>query len=107
LFRLADAAAIRARVSFPAAGTWHHQAGVIVMRIEDEVDPVDPVFSGVVTVFNTTAFTVRHTLPFDASAFRLHPVQATGTDPVAQQSAIGSDWATVPARTVAVFVRPR
>jgi len=107
LFRLGTAGAIRAKVSFPVAGTWQHQAGVIVMRIDDEVDPVDPAFSGLVTVFNTTPFTVRQSLPFDASGFRLHPVQAQGSDAVVQQAAIGADWATVPARTVAVFVRPR
>jgi pullulanase-type alpha-1,6-glucosidase len=107
LFRLGEAAAIRAKLSFPAAGTWQHQAGVVVMRIDDSVDPVDPAFSGLVTVFNTTAFTVRQSLPFDASGYRLHPVQAYSADEAVQQASIGADWATVPARTVAVFVRPR
>jgi hypothetical protein len=76
------------------------------MRIDDRADPVDPIWSGVLVVFNTTAFTVRQSLPGDASGFRLHPVQADASDAVAQ-SGIGPDWATVPARTVAVFVRPR
>jgi pullulanase-type alpha-1,6-glucosidase len=107
LLRLGDAALIGAKVSFPTAGTWQHQAGVLVMRIDDVTDPVDPVFSGLVTVFNTTPFTVRQSLPFDASGFGLHPVQAHSADPVVREAAIGTDWATVPARTVAVFVRPR
>jgi pullulanase-type alpha-1,6-glucosidase len=106
LFRLGDADAIRAKVSFPVAGSWQHQPGVVVMRIDDRADPVDPIWSGVLVVFNTTAFTVRQSLPGDASGFRLHPVQADASDAVAQ-SGIGPDWATVPARTVAVFVRPR
>jgi hypothetical protein len=107
LFRLGDAALIRAKVSFPVAGTWQHQAGVLVMRIDDATDPVDPAFSGLVTVFNTTPFTVRQSLPFHASGFGLHPVQAHGVDLVVREAAIGTDWATVPARTVAVFARAR
>jgi pullulanase-type alpha-1,6-glucosidase len=107
LFRLGDAAAIQAKVGFPVAGTWQQQPGVVVMHVDDSADPVDPAWSGLVVVFNTTAFTVRQALPFDASGFGLHPVQARGSDAVVQEAAIGTDWAGVPARTVAVYVRPR
>ena len=55
----------------------------------------------------------RHTvagaaaLPLDLSGYRLHPVQAGGGDALVQPREVGADWVSVPARTFAVFVRPR
>lgn len=107
LFRLGSAERIRAKVSFPVANTWHQVPGVIVMAVDDTADPVDPVWSGLLVVVNATGWTVHQTSDLDLTGFTLHPVQAHGSDPVVTGATIGSDWARVPARTVAVFVRPR
>lgn len=107
LFRLGSAAQITAKVSFPAANSWHQIPGVIVMLIDDADEPVDPRWSGVLVVFNATGWTIHQTLENDLSGFALHPVQVRGSDPVVTGARIGTDWIRVPARTVAVFVRPR
>ena len=107
LFRLGSAAQIQAKVSFPAANSWHQVPGVIVMLIDDATEPVDPRWSGVLAVFNATGWTIHQTLERDLTGFELHPVQVRGSDPVVTGSRIGADWIRVPARTVAVFVRPR
>ena len=107
LFRLGSAARIQAKVSFPAANSWHQIPGVIVMLIDDSTDPVDSRWSGVLVVFNATGWTIHQTLERDLTGFEPHPVQSGGSDPVVTGSRIGADWVRVPARTVAVFVRPR
>jgi alpha-1,6-glucosidases, pullulanase-type len=107
LFRLGSAARIRDKVRFPAANSWHQIPGVIVMLIDDASDPVDPCWSGVLVVFNATGWTIHQTLEAELTGFALHPVQTSGSDPVVTGSRIGADWIRVPARTTAVFVRPR
>ena len=55
LFRLGNAAAINAKVTFPVSGTADAKQGVIVMRIDDTVGAdVDPALRGAVVVFNAT-----------------------------------------------------
>ncbi|MFZ0530339.1 MAG: pullulanase-type alpha-1,6-glucosidase [Propionicimonas sp.] len=107
LFRLGSAERVRAKVSFPVSDTWHQAPGVIVMAIDDRVDPVDDRWSGVTVVFNATNWVVRQSVPIDLTGFELHPVQAGGSDDVVRTSSVGHDWATVPPLTTAVFVRPR
>lgn len=107
LFRLGSAERIRAKVSFPAANTWHQMPGVVVLAIDDIVDPVDERWSGLITVFNATGWLVRQSLDADLSGYRLHPVQVEGADDVVRACEVGPDWITVPALTAAVFVRPR
>ena len=129
LFRLGSAAAITSRVSFPVAGTWQQAPGVIVMSIDAEADPstkvpgpaegmigmastssatlaADP-FAAALIIFNPTPWLARQGLPLDFADYRLHPVQAVGSDAVVKTCANGADWVSVPGRTAAVFVRPR
>jgi len=107
LFRLGSADLVQAKLTFPVANSWHQLPGVIVMALDDRRNPVDEEWSGVMAVFNSTPWLVRQTLPLDLTGYALHPVQAEGADPVVLQSEVGRDWVTVPARTAAVFVRPR
>ena len=107
LFRLGSAERVLAKVGFPVANTWHQLPGVVVMAIDDTTDPVDERWSGLLVVFNTTPWLVRQGLPVDLAGYRLHPVQASGSDELVRTCEVGLDWVTVPERTVAVFVRPR
>jgi pullulanase-type alpha-1,6-glucosidase len=107
LFRLASAERVLSKLSFPVTNSWHQLPGVVVMSIDDRTDPVDERWSGVLAVFNATPWLVRQGLPMDVSGFRLHPVQESGADELVRRSEVGTDWVSVPERTVAVFVRPR
>jgi pullulanase-type alpha-1,6-glucosidase len=92
LFRLGSAERIQRDVVFPA-GT---SPGVIVMKLADRI----------VVVFNATPEAATGTVPGTSGrAFRLHPVQAGGGDPVVKQASLDAGAYRVPARTVAVFVR--
>ncbi|MCW5953213.1 MAG: DUF3372 domain-containing protein, partial [Propionibacteriaceae bacterium] len=104
LFRLGAAAAIERAVSFPVSGTWQQIPGVIVMRIADPV--AEPRWRSLVTVLNPTPLPVRQTVPFDATGFELHPVQAGGADDVVRRARAGMSEFAVPALTVAVFIEP-
>ena len=79
------------------------------MAIDDTVGPdVDPSLSGLVVVFNASPESTTQTLAATAGdRYRLHPVQRNGRDPVVRTAAhdARSGQFTVPARTVAVFVR--
>ncbi len=109
LFRLGSAAAINAKVSFPASGGPDAHPGVIAMRIDDTVGAdVDPTLRGVVVVFNATPGAVAQVVPGMAGqSATLSPIQAGGADPVVRTSTWDSatGTATVPPRTVAVFVQ--
>ncbi|MEO6996466.1 MAG: alpha-1,6-glucosidase domain-containing protein, partial [Terracoccus sp.] len=107
LFRLGSAAAIDAKVSFPASGTSDAHPGVIVMRIDDTVGAdVDSTLRGVVVVFNATPKAVTQKVTAGSGPLTLSPVQASGSDAVVKTSAYdaATSSVTVPARTVAVFV---
>jgi hypothetical protein len=109
LFRLGNAAAINAKVSFPVSGTADAEQGVIVMRIDDTKGAdVDPALRGAVVVFNATPDAVTQKVPGLTGLVTLSPVQAKGADSVVKQAAYdaGSGSFSVPARTVAVFVQP-
>lgn len=74
---------------------------MIVMRIDDTVGPdVDPRLSGLVVVFNAASSAATVDVPGELA---LHPVQASGADPVVKDVSIGGTRVTVPARTVAVL----
>jgi pullulanase-type alpha-1,6-glucosidase len=107
LFRLASAERVRAKVSFPVANSWHQLPGVVVMAIDDAAEPVDERWSGLLAIFNATPWLVRQGVPLDLSGYRLHPVQADGSDDLVRTCEVGRDWVTVPERTAAVFVRDR
>jgi hypothetical protein len=95
-FSLGTATQVQDQLSFPLSGK-DETPGVITMRLGD-----------LVVVFNATP--QRQEQKIDALAgthYRLHPVQASGADPVVKTSAYAADTGTftVPARTVAVFTR--
>ncbi len=95
-FSLGTAAQVQERLSFPLSGK-DETPGVITMHLGD-----------LVVVFNATPKQQEQRIDALArTAYRLHPVQAGGTDPVVKTSSYeaGSGTFTVPARTVAVFTR--
>ncbi|MFF5443485.1 pullulanase-type alpha-1,6-glucosidase [Streptomyces sp. NPDC012888] len=95
-FSLATAAEVQDRLAFPLSGK-DETPGVITMTLGD-----------LVVVFNATpAARSQHVSALAGEDYRLHPVQASGSDQLVRRS--GYDRATgtftVPARTVAVFTR--
>ena len=109
LFRLGSASAINAKVSFPASGSADAIPGVIVMRIDDtKGTDADPQLNGLVVVFNASPSAVTQKVPGLAGAsLALSPVQQAGADAVVKTSTwdAATGTATVPPRTVAVFVQ--
>jgi pullulanase-type alpha-1,6-glucosidase len=109
LFRLREAADVKARVGFLTAGPAQ-TPGVIAMALSDAVDgapDLDAAWERVVVVWNATPDEQRVGHPaFARIDFELHPVQREGRDPVARGARVdrASAQAVVPARTVAVFV---
>ena len=106
LFRLGTADLIQQKVSFPTGGPGQ-QPGVIVMVIDDTVGPdIDPQLNRIVVVFNATPD--RLDIPVaEAGDLLLSPTQASGADPVVQDTGVDADSVDVPARTVAVMVQPQ
>ncbi|MFF3563198.1 pullulanase-type alpha-1,6-glucosidase [Streptomyces sp. NPDC002574] len=95
-FGLTTAAQVRDRLSFPLSGK-DETPGVITMRLGD-----------LVVVLNATPRAQEQRVAALAgTGYALHPVQAAGSDPVVKRSAYdaASGTFTVPARTVAVYVR--
>ncbi|MER5934679.1 pullulanase-type alpha-1,6-glucosidase [Streptomyces sp. NPDC002054] len=95
-FSLGTAAEVQQRLAFPLSGT-EETPGVITMTLGD-----------LVVVFNATPAAQRQQLPAAAgTGYRLHPVQAAGSDPVVRQSGYeaATGTFTIPARTVSVFTR--
>ncbi|MBZ9643930.1 pullulanase-type alpha-1,6-glucosidase, partial [Streptomyces sp. PSKA30] len=93
-FSLDTADQVQSRLSFPLSGK-DETPGVITMRLGD-----------LVVVFNATAERQEQRIEAtEGVKYRLHPVQATGGDPVVKDAThtAGSGTFTVPARTVAVF----
>ncbi|MGA8978646.1 MAG: alpha-1,6-glucosidase domain-containing protein, partial [Pedococcus sp.] len=109
LFRLGDADAIRAKVSYPASGTADAHPGVIAMRIDDTVGKdADPRLKGLVVVINASPDAVTQKVPGLAGAsLTLSPLQAGGADEVVKTSSwnAAAGTASVSPRTVAVFVQ--
>ena len=106
LFHLGDAKLIQQKLSFPSAGS-DQAPGVVVMRLDDTVgSDVDRDLKGMVVIFNASDEAAIQSVPGTAGeSYSLHPVQASGTDPIAKTAAYdpASGSFTVPARTVAVF----
>ncbi|MES9523098.1 pullulanase-type alpha-1,6-glucosidase [Streptomyces capoamus] len=96
VFSLGTAAQVQDLLSFPLSGK-DETPGVITMKL-----------GGLVVVFNATPERQEQRVQALAGQrYRLHPVQASGADPVVKTAAYtaGSGTFTVPARTVAVFTR--
>ncbi|MEU0438395.1 pullulanase-type alpha-1,6-glucosidase [Streptomyces sp. NPDC006186] len=93
-FSLGTAEQVQRQLSFPLSGT-DETPGVITMRLGD-----------LVVVFNATPQQQKqHIASLAGTAYRLHPVQASGSDPVVRTASYSGGTFTVPARTVAVFTR--
>ncbi|WP_433449835.1 pullulanase-type alpha-1,6-glucosidase [Streptomyces sp. CA-142005] len=95
-FSLGTAGQVQDRLSFPLSGK-DETPGVITMKLGD-----------LVVVFNATPERQEQKVDgLAGTSYRLHPVQASGADPVVKTSsyAAGSGTFSVPARTVAVFAR--
>lgn len=95
-FALTSAGAVQSRLAFPLSGR-DETPGVITMTLGD-----------LVVVFNATPAAQAQRLPALAgTGYALHPVQASGADPVVRRAAYDTAKGefTVPARTVAVFRR--
>ncbi|MFF9276092.1 pullulanase-type alpha-1,6-glucosidase [Streptomyces griseosporeus] len=93
-FSLGTAAEVQRQLAFPLSGA-DETPGVITMRLGD-----------LVVVFNATPERQQqHVGSLAGTAYRLHPVQAAGSDPVVKTSSYSDGTFTVPARTVAVFTR--
>jgi hypothetical protein len=75
------------------------------MHISDRVgDDLDPQWEEIVVIFNATPDEVAQDVEAASGDFVLHPVQASGADPVVKTATVEGTSFTVPARTVAVFV---
>jgi hypothetical protein len=103
LFRLRTADEIIKRVSFPNAGA-NHQAGLVVMQIDNSDLAIDTTIKQIVVVFNNGARQKTFTYA-NAKQFKLHPVQAQGVDVVVKTSKANNKGFHVPAFTTAVFIK--
>ncbi|MEV6049509.1 pullulanase-type alpha-1,6-glucosidase [Streptomyces sp. NPDC052107] len=95
-FSLGTATQVQDQLSFPLSGK-DETPGVITMKLGD-----------LVVVFNATPERQEQKIgDLAGTRYTLHPVQASGADPVVKTSAYtaGSGTFSVPARTVAVFTR--
>jgi len=104
LFSLGTAAAVQQRLTFPLSGTPGEIPGVIT----EHLDGTGLRTPSVTVIYNATPTAQTQTVPALAGTRRaLHPVQATGADPVVRRSAFDARTGrfTVPAATVAVFVQ--
>ena len=112
LFRLASAEAVQNRVKFHNTGPGQ-KSGLIVMSLADDLDgvePIDPVYSRIVVLFNSSA--AEHCFEgssFEKGAFELHAVQQQSGDTRLADASFdaGRGRFCVPARTTAVFVVKR
>jgi pullulanase-type alpha-1,6-glucosidase len=108
LFGLGTADAVQRCLSFPASGV-DATPGVITMMLTDlPGHRLDPRWKSITVVFNATPATVTQTVAsLRGASVALHPVLAASTDPTVRRSTFdpGTATFTVPARTVAVFVR--
>ena len=109
LFRLGDADAVRAKLTFPVSGTWTQVPGVILMLLDDTVgQPVDDRLARIAVVFNGTPWPVRQQASaVPGASWTLHPVQQSGADAIVRASLFVDGVFMVPGRTAAVFVESR
>ncbi|MFE6171676.1 pullulanase-type alpha-1,6-glucosidase [Streptomyces sp. NPDC056464] len=95
-FSLGTAEQVQSKLSFPLSGK-DETPGVITMRLGD-----------LVVVFNATPEKQEQRVAELADAgYRLHPVQASGADPIVKSASYEEETGTfaIPGRTVAVFAR--
>ncbi len=91
-FSLDSAEKVQQKLSFPLSGE-KETPGVITMRLGD-----------LMVVFNATPeATEQHVGGLGDAGWRLHPAQASGSDPVVRSASYEDGTFSVPGRTVAVF----
>ncbi|MFD5079338.1 pullulanase-type alpha-1,6-glucosidase [Streptomyces sp. NPDC058371] len=93
-FGLGSAGEVQSKLSFPLSGK-DETPGVITMRLGD-----------LVVVFNATPVEQEQRIgALAGTAYGLHPVQASGADPIVKSASYRAESGTfaVPGRTVAVF----
>jgi pullulanase-type alpha-1,6-glucosidase len=96
VFSLDTAGQVQSKLSFPLSGK-DETPGVITMQLGD-----------LVVVFNATPHKQEQRIEALAgTGYRLHPVQATGADPIVKTSSYERESGTfaVPGRSVAIFSR--
>ena len=96
VFSLGTSAQVQSKLSFPMSGK-NETPGVITMKLGD-----------LVVVFNATPSKQEQRVESLAgTGYRLHPVQAAGTDPIVKSSSYERESGTfaVPGRSVAIFSR--
>ncbi|MCB0183532.1 MAG: DUF3372 domain-containing protein, partial [Caldilineaceae bacterium] len=109
LFRLRTKEEVIARLAFHNTGP-HQIPGMIVMSLADQVPglpSIDPNYDQIVVLFNATTNTQHfQKLDWQGMGLALHPALQTSRDPVVSAATVDDETgiATVPARTVAVFV---
>ncbi|XOV77692.1 MAG: pullulanase-type alpha-1,6-glucosidase [Aestuariibacter sp.] len=105
LFSLQTAEQVIDRVKFHNTGP-EQTIGLIVMQVSDYSDEqnIDAEVNDMVVVFNNHI--KAQSFPFkDAQHYQLHPRQQQGADPVVKTATATSDGFTVPALSVAIFVK--
>ena len=112
LFRLTTMDDIIARVGFHNLGT-NQQAGLIAMSIDDGtgLTDLDPANDALMVVINT-GYDERSVTVNTATGFELHMTQMNSYDPIVRGANFmdnmdGTGTFTVPALTMAVFVKPQ
>jgi pullulanase-type alpha-1,6-glucosidase len=94
LFTLNDAAAVQAKLSFPAA-----EAGIVVAYLDDTVGPdADPLRKGILVIINP--YPTEKSLTVPATGWSPHPLNAD-----ARRTSLTGTSATVPPRSVVVLTR--
>ena len=110
LLRLPSGAEVKSRIRFANVGP-DQVPGLVVMTIDDASGhQLDPHARSLVAIINVAPTARSFAMPGYANRHLvLHPVQATGADPVVKTSAyaLASGTVTVPARTAAVFIETR
>ena len=101
LFRLTTADQIERQVSFHNMGK-QHVPGLIVMSLTDK-DNLDANYDSILVVFNNDDESKE--FEFAGAGYKLHPVQVNGTDSVVKKATIDDHGMSIPALTVAVFVK--
>ncbi|WP_445772165.1 pullulanase-type alpha-1,6-glucosidase [Rheinheimera sp.] len=109
LFRLATAQDVFDRVGFHNIGK-NQTPGLIVMSIDDGtgLTDLDPQHDALVVMINGTGQEQSHTIP-TAAGFDLHPIQQASVDTnvttASFSAGVDEGSFTVPAQTIAVFVK--
>ncbi|MFJ2032105.1 pullulanase-type alpha-1,6-glucosidase [Streptosporangium sp. NPDC087985] len=104
-FALGSLAEVQKRLTFPTSGTAE-TPGVVTMHLDSS--GIDPRWKSITVVFNATPSEQPQTVAaLKGAQVTLHPVQTAGDDATVKQSTFdpATGTLTVPARTVAVFVR--